>query len=713
MNKKGIAGVLLLMLIALFSLSAQAEWKTTDKGTIYTTTQSPGYLRGWQTIDGSKYYFKSDGIMVTGKIKINHVYYYFKKNGKLRTGLEKVGKYTYYFGSEGYRHKGWQTITVKKKARKYYFNAKNGRMVTGFATIGGKNYYFAKSGIMQYGWIRLTGKVYYADTSSGVLLKNQWFKDTYYFLSDCTMATSQRVDGKWIGSNGKYNGDTKNIGFVTKNGVTKYYDSSQQVVYGWIQISNKKYYLHSSTGALQTGWFTADGVTYYASDKGVVQTSKWIDNKYVTSSGAMATGWQTIGGKRYYFKKSGEKLTGWLSSGGKIYYLDKNGVQKKNCWVTSGKNKYHLDANGVRQTGITKIGKKYYYFSSGNGKLLYKWISKGSTRYYAHSKKGYLFRSTFFKKGSYIYYAKSDCKIATGFNVIKGKKYYFTSPNGRMLVSTKYTVNGATYYFGKKGYAITGKWKKISGKFYYFGSDGKMAVNTVINGYQVGSDGARGSKISSGWTTIDGKKYYILSSGKKATGWQTINSSKYYFTSKGVMVTGVASIGGKKYYFYPTGILATGVKMYVGTKQYTINASGVITKISSLNISGNTKGSKIAKYAVQFIGNPYVWGGTSLTGGADCSGFVQTVFANNGITLPRVADDQMKDSSGSKVASAESLLPGDLIFYGSTGYASHVAIYIGDGKVVHASNSMPYPEGGIKISEYDYNTPVAYVRYWA
>ena len=90
MNKKGIAGVLLLMLIALFSLSAQAEWKTTDKGTIYTTTQSPGYLRGWQTIDGSKYYFKSDGIMVTGKIKINHVYYYFKKNGKLRTETENI-----------------------------------------------------------------------------------------------------------------------------------------------------------------------------------------------------------------------------------------------------------------------------------------------------------------------------------------------------------------------------------------------------------------------------------------------------------------------------------------------------------------------------------------------------------------------------------------------------------------------------------------------
>ena len=58
------------------------------------------------------------------------------------------------------------------------------------------------------------------------------------------------------------------------------------------------------------------------------------------------------------------------------------------------------------------------------------------------------------------------------------------------------------------------------------------------------------------------------------------------------------------------------------------------------------------------------------------------------------------------------MLPGDLVFYGSSNYASHVAIYIGDGKIVHASNSQPYPQGGIKISNYNYQTPIRIVRYW-
>ena len=252
MKKRGVAGVVLLLMMALMSFRASAAWETTSEGTIYTTTESPGYLVGWQTIDGSKYYFKENGVMVTSKIKLDHVYYYFKKNGKLRKGLQKVGKYTYYYGSTGTRHKGWQTITVKKKKCKYYFNKKNGRMVTGFALIDGKNYYFSKSGILQYGWIKQSGKVYHANTSTGVLAKNEWLNDTYYFLSDCTMAVNRRVDGKWIGSDGKYSGDTKNIGFIKKNGSTYYYNSSEEMVYGWIQIDSKKSLIYILVHLLNT-----------------------------------------------------------------------------------------------------------------------------------------------------------------------------------------------------------------------------------------------------------------------------------------------------------------------------------------------------------------------------------------------------------------------------------------------------------------------------
>ena len=102
--------------------------------------------------------------------------------------------------------------------------------------------------------------------------------------------------------------------------------------------------------------------------------------------------------------------------------------------------------------------------------------------------------------------------------------------------------------------------------------------------------------------------------------------------------------------------------------------------------SGSGSGSSVVDFATQFVGNPYVWGGTSLTDGADCSGFVQSVYANFGVSLPRTSYEQQ--NAGTEVSYADAQ-PGDLICYGG-----HVAIYMGDGKIVHASNA----KDGIKIS---------------
>ena len=116
-------------------------------------------------------------------------------------------------------------------------------------------------------------------------------------------------------------------------------------------------------------------------------------------------------------------------------------------------------------------------------------------------------------------------------------------------------------------------------------------------------------------------------------------------------------------------------------------------------------GQQIASYAVQFVGNPYVYGGTSLTNGADCSGFVQSVFANFGIGLSRTAASQ---AGGGTSVSLDSLQAGDLLFYSSSGSIDHVALYIGGGQIVHAANSA----SGIIISNAYYSTPVAARRYW-
>jgi hypothetical protein len=111
----------------------------------------------------------------------------------------------------------------------------------------------------------------------------------------------------------------------------------------------------------------------------------------------------------------------------------------------------------------------------------------------------------------------------------------------------------------------------------------------------------------------------------------------------------------------------------------------------------------LVQYALQFVGNPYVWGGTSLTNGADCSGFVLSVFANYGISLPHHSGSQA--GYGTQISSSDAR-PGDLFFYGNGSGINHVAIYIGNGQVVHASS----PSTGIKISNAFYRTPVKVVN---
>ena len=101
-------------------------------------------------------------------------------------------------------------------------------------------------------------------------------------------------------------------------------------------------------------------------------------------------------------------------------------------------------------------------------------------------------------------------------------------------------------------------------------------------------------------------------------------------------------------------------------------------------VKGSGSGSAVASYALQFVGNPYVWGGSSLTGGADCSGFVMAVYAHFGVSLPHSSSSQAGYGTSVSLSNAQ---PGDLVFYGKGGI-SHVAIYIGGGRVVHAKGKQ-------------------------
>lgn len=122
-----------------------------------------------------------------------------------------------------------------------------------------------------------------------------------------------------------------------------------------------------------------------------------------------------------------------------------------------------------------------------------------------------------------------------------------------------------------------------------------------------------------------------------------------------------------------------------------------VTGVSSVRVN-------LISLAKDHLGERYVWGGTRLGVGVDCSGFTQAIYRKMGYSIPRTSRSQA--SGGHRISSSE-LRPGDLVFYGSSSYINHVAMYIGNGRVIHASN----PRDGIKISNMRYRNPVKYVRY--
>ena len=144
---------------------------------------------------------------------------------------------------------------------------------------------------------------------------------------------------------------------------------------------------------------------------------------------------------------------------------------------------------------------------------------------------------------------------------------------------------------------------------------------------------------------------------------------------------------------------------YISTRDNNVDVQYALAeaiKFSPMEETANQQASlrsKIVNYALKFVGNPYVWGGTSLTNGADCSGFTQSVLRNFGISVPRVSREHANTGKGIK---SSDMRPGDLIFYtNSKGTINHVAMYIGNGQIVHAASRR----SGIKISTWNYRTP--------
>lgn len=479
----------------------------------------------------------------------------------------------------------------------------------------------------------------------------------------------------------------KNLTGLQKIGKRVYLFSNQGLLLTGLQkIGSKLYFFDPQTGVRKYGWIHYSGKSYYAHKKtGALFVNRYKgkrflgpDGAYVKGAGKSAlAGWVKKSGHTYYYKGDGTKAVGLTDIEGRLYYFNKRGILQKNKAVKAGGSRYYIGSKGYALTNrfVTVKGKKCY--------------------------------------------VQADGTFATGLVRI-GKSLYYFNRKGRLGEKGFVSYGGARYLLTKKGKVYTNRWVKYKKKVYWADPDGKIATDRYIGAYYVGTDGVRvkQGRSASGLVKRGGKVYFYDKYGNPmCSQWVTSSDQKrYYLGTDGSAVVGLQTIGGLRYYFDESGVLQTDSIVVVGKTCYKVDpADGHILSKSAFS------GSAIVSYAKRFVGNPYVYGGTSLTNGADCSGFTQSVLLHFGIKIMRVAQDQKQGASGNyarlgyavgtKVSDAN-LLPGDLVFYGSGSYASHVAIYMGDGKVVHAANSRV----GIIVSSIDYVRNRLHNqnrRYWA
>ena len=594
----------------------------------------------------------------------------------LPTRYAYVAKFIETSGGVKYRNKDGSYSTNKFQkidGDTYYFD-QNGYRATGFKSIGGKTYYFDSDGKMLLRWKRINGRKYLFDPVDGHMHTGwEWVseKNAWYYLSP---QTGYLLEG-WLDQGGK-----------------RYYLAPVDfyAVTGWQFIGGKWYFFDTKNCDMKTGWLTDGGKTYY-----------------LASNGVMVTGTQNIGGKTYTFNSSGalvgqapaggsgttassatsasaassSGVTKWEYTGGKWKYL-LNGNYLKNCFRKIDGETYLFDGNGIMLTGFQKVGGKTYYFDS-SGKMLLRWKRINGRKY--------LFDPV-------------DGHMHTGWEWVSEKNaWYYLSPQTGYLLEGWLDQGGKRYYLAPVDfYAVTG-WQFIGGKWYFFDT--------------------KNCDMKTGWLTDGGKTYYLASNGVMVTGKQSIGGRTYNFDSSGALIgevsgqTGTGTSGSGTASGSASGGSSSGVSI---TPSWNYN---IYTTSSHINSWYNGSDSDMpydttAKrneafvntmiaYATYFVGK--IDYASSVTGDdptglrykrlkaggkTDCSWYVYHVLYKFGLVGDEFihsyewGNDPSTYPGGVNIGTDVSKAsPGDIICTGkgTSGSNSHVAIYIGGGKVVECA----------------------------
>ena len=285
---------------------------------------------------------------------------------------------------------------------------------------------------------------------------------------------------------------------------------------------------------------------------------------------------------------------------------------------------------------------------------------------------------------------------------IVGKMY----DNSAAVIKKSVKGEGGTWYYISSG-SVTGY---VKASYFVTGSSAaKVAAETGTPSARVTASGLRLRKsatTSSSTLTVLPRSTTMNLVQKNVSGKDGLTFSKVKVSRDGRSTkTGYVA---QDYIDFCVS-METAIAVNTGSSSGSSSSSGGGSSSGSTSSTGSSSssvGASIVATAKKYVGRlPYVWGGTSLKSGADCSGFIQSIYRLYGISIPRTSTSQ---ASGGRSISRGQLQPGDLVFYKNGGSSiCHVGIYMGGGKIVHEANSRD----DCKISSIDYDTPVKYVTY--
>lgn len=579
------------------TLYSDPNWYTIGEARFYYINGTT-LAKGWQTIDGCRYYFNPNanaagvpGQMAVGVTTIGSAKYYLREtdsetrmgdlltghdfardkddfereylanaSGVLQLGWRKAdGEWAFFDYVKGYRADdavvgtdNWvitQEGTTPAKYSKYFF--KNGTTpVTGKQTINGKTYVFGTS----------TADGTYGRMKSGFFKEGKfWYYGTPY---DETNEDSTRSTDA---------GSLKN-GFVTDGGITRHFNNNFEMQTGWVMIGGEWHYFLTEADVASGGIAEGDPV---GKEIPMTKSFEWykgthdpfVDIYFCFKGGStLMKGWQTVNGYRYYFDPvTGMQITGvqkiannWYDLGG--VFADTaighvNGYAKTG-WSdgTAAASDYYYNASGARMTGWQTIeGRKYYFRPQASGEIL------DGTDY------GKKYKNTVLSVGKDRFVLDANGAMLTGYCSL-GTKNYYTNANGVMLYGWQ-NVNGAMHYFrlstdptdpGAEDTATLGadNFIVVDGQTYYLKNGTTMATGFVdVAGKRYYFDETntetRGQMFKDTWFFYKNKKYYAFADGHLAKGYSAIGGKNYMFGNDHTILTGIQTVDGQFMFFDP------------------------------------------------------------------------------------------------------------------------------------------------------------------